>query len=157
MRLLFSFLVVFFVSLAPLVGVSAQAPLDLIIESDGKTTVFTRAQVEALGTETLVTETPWTEGEQTFVGVPLDRLLAAAEAEGSTIRAIAHNDYAATFSRAMASELGAFLATQHNGRPMRLRDKGPFWIVFDYSAVPELRQAEVRNMSVWQVKSISAE
>jgi hypothetical protein len=108
----------------------------------------------ALGVEDLATHTPWTEGVPSFGGVPLAKVLKAASATGGSIRAIALNDYAVEFLVEDAIANGAFLARTMNGRPLTVRDKGPFWLIFPWSARPELKTASVQAMSVWQLREL---
>ena len=54
---------------------------------------YDRAMLEALGTITITTETPWTDGMTTFTGVLARDVLADAGATGSRVTAFALNDY----------------------------------------------------------------
>lgn len=112
------------------------------------------ADLDALGTAELVTRTPWTQGPQHFGGLPMARLLAAVGAHGTTLRAVALNDYAVTMPAAAMVEDAAFLATRRDGVPLAVRDRGPFWIVFPWSSRPDLDTALHRQRSVWQVHRI---
>jgi hypothetical protein len=49
--------------------------------------------LESLGTETLTTTTAWNKGQVTFEGVLMAGIMAAVEARGRTVRALALNDY----------------------------------------------------------------
>ena len=61
----------------------------------GDAAAFDLAALEGMETALVIeTTTIWTEGMQTFEGVALVDLLAAIEAEGANLRAIALNDYA---------------------------------------------------------------
>ena len=112
---------------------------------------LTLAEMEALGASELVTTTPWTEGPQRFTGVPLQRLIAAIGARGTSLRAVALNDYAVTMPIAETVAQGAFLATRLNGAPLPVRTRGPFWMVFPWLSRPELETAVVRQRSIWQI------
>ena len=120
----------------------------------GDTAVFDLAMLSGLGTEQLRTVTAWTEGEQLFEGVPLKRVLDAVGAHGDRLRAVALNDYASTLALDDPAAAHAFLAFKRNGSPMRVRDKGPLWIVFPWSDHPELVTDKIRTWSVWQLKSL---
>jgi hypothetical protein len=108
----------------------------------------------ALGAEELATRTPWTEGVAHFGGVPLAKALRAAGVAGGSVRAIALNDYAVEFPADVAVAMDAFLACTMNGRALTVRDKGPFWMIFPWSARPELETASVRVLSVWQLREL---
>ena len=112
------------------------------------------ADLDALGTDELVTQTPWTHGTQRFGGLLLRRLLDAVGAHGGTLRAVALNDYAVTMPIAATILDGGFLATRQNGAPLPVRERGPFWIVFPWSQRPELDTAQHRQRAIWQLRRI---
>ena len=117
---------------------------------------FDRAMLEGLGKATIKTSTPWTEGAPTFEGVPLARLLEAVGATGTTLRAVALNDYKSALP-AKDADLGVLLALKMNGEPMRVRDKGPIWIIYPLDQNPALRNKTTHSRMVWQIKSIVVE
>lgn len=108
----------------------------------------------AFGAEVLATRTSWTEGVVRFGGVPLAKALRAAGVAGGSVRAIALNDYAVEVLADEAVAMDAFLARTMNGRALTVRDKGPFWMIFPWSARPELETASVRALSVWQLREL---
>jgi hypothetical protein len=117
---------------------------------------FDLAALEAVGRAELVTTTAWTgPAARSFAGIPLERLLAHVGAEGETLRAEALNDYAITAPVAELLQQGAFLATRENDQPLRIRDRGPVWMIFPWSQRPELDVALVRERAIWQVRTIS--
>lgn len=115
---------------------------------------FDRAALEALATETVRTSTPWTEGVQEFQAIPLETLLDHVGAKGSTLSAVALNDYAADVPIEDSIEAGGFIAVRQNGKPMSIRDKGPLWILFPYDRNPKLTTDAYLNRSVWQLRSL---
>lgn len=116
---------------------------------------FDLAALEALGRVELATRTAWTgEARLRFEGVPLARLLDAVGAEGAVLRGVALNDYAI---RAPIAELlrdGAFLATRQEGQKLRIRDRGPVWMIFPWSERPAIDTAVVRERAIWQLRRI---
>ena len=115
---------------------------------------FDRAMLQALGVTTLTTWTPWTEGEVAFKGVLGATLLDAVGAQGQTVRAVAVNDYAADIPASDFRKYRILLATNMAGKQLRLRDKGPIWIIFPWTGHPELDDDATRYKSVWQVKEL---
>jgi hypothetical protein len=101
------------------------------------------------------TTTPWTEGTNTYSGVRISELLKAVGAQGSTISATALNDYTIAFKAAAALEYPVILATRSNGQLMRVRDKGPLWIIYPLSENPQLRKEEFHQTMVWQLKALT--
>lgn len=78
-------------------------------------------------------------------------------AEGKTIRGIALNDYSAVLPIADSVASGAMVAYRLDGKLMRIRDKGPLWIVFPYDTDSHLVTDEYLNRSIWQLKEIVVE
>jgi hypothetical protein len=116
---------------------------------------FDLAALEALGSTELQTRTSWTgTAMQRFSGVPLARVLEAVEASGSELRATALNDYAITLPVEDATRHGAFLATRLEGEPLRVRDRGPVWLIYPWTQRPELDIPLYRERSIWQLRSI---
>jgi hypothetical protein len=107
-----------------------------------------------LGMIEMKTQTPWTDGEANFTGVPLAQLLDAVGTKGTSVHAVAANDYQADIPIAVLEESGALLAMRMNGQDLTLRDKGPLWIVFPWSEKPELDRVEIYNYAVWQLLSM---
>jgi hypothetical protein len=115
---------------------------------------FSLQALEALGTVELTTTTPWTKGPQTFTGVPLQRLLEAVGARGTLLRLSAINDFHAELPVSDARDYGVLLATRQAGRPMRIRDFGPIWIVYPWSDRPDIDRPGYHRRSVWQLARI---
>jgi hypothetical protein len=115
---------------------------------------FDRAMLEDLGLVRLRTWTPWTEGEPEFEGVPAQRLMEAVGATGSEVRAVALNDFESTIPLADFERYPVLLAITMDGQQLRVRDKGPIWIVYPWSDHPELDDMPTRRKSVWQLRSL---
>ncbi len=122
--------------------------------NNGDHAKFDRNMLQRLGMVEVKTQTPWTEGEANFAGVPLAQLLDAVGTRGVSLYAVAANDYKADIPIAVLRENGAILAMRMNGRDLTLRDKGPLWIIFPWSEQPELDRIEIYNYAVWQLLSI---
>lgn len=123
----------------------------------GEAATFDRAMLEAMEAVTVETSTIWTDGVQTFVGVPLVTLLDAVGAEGATLRASAINDYAVEIPVSDAVAGGPIVAYLRNGAPMSLRDKGPLWIVYPFDSSPEYRSELIYSRSIWQLDRIEVQ
>lgn len=155
----------FAASAVPVAGLAAALPMPhgrVILSIRGNITTtnidgradFDRAMLNALGVTSLTTWTPWTDGQVRFEGVLGATLLAAVGARGSTIRAVALNDYEAEIPVSDFRTYRVLLATRMAGKQLRLRDKGPIWIIFPWSGHPELDDEATRYKSVWQVKEL---
>lgn len=115
---------------------------------------FDRAMLESLGTATIRTSTPYTSGVQEFRGVPLRRLLDAVGARGVRATATALNDYSVDLPLSDADLPGVLLATERNGGPMSVREKGPIWLVYPLDSDPRLQRRETYAKMVWQLRRI---
>jgi hypothetical protein len=123
----------------------------------GDAAAFDLELLEAMETVVIETTTIWTEGMQTFVGVELVDLLAALEAEGSNLRAIALNDYAVDIPVTDAVEGGPIVAFLRNGEPMSLRDKGPLWVIYPFDSSPDYQTELIYSRSIWQLNRIEVQ
>lgn len=115
---------------------------------------FDRELLEQLGLVKLTTSTPWTKGEREFEGVSFVALLGAIGANGSTARAVAANDYIVDIPISDLLQSDALLAMSMDGKRLRLRDKGPLWIIYPWSQRPELDRSEFHSYAVWQLLSL---
>lgn len=111
---------------------------------------FDRAMLEALEWVEVETYTSFTEGPQRFAGPTLASVLAALDIEGTQLRATAINDYAILIPVAHAAAHNVILAMDHNGRPMRVRDKGPIWVVYPLSE-QEAAAKPFDGEMIWQL------
>lgn len=118
------------------------------------TVTFTLASLEKLGTTNLVTKTPFTPQPVHFTGVLLRTVLSAVGAKGTSLHAMALNDYAVDVPIADVEQYDVLLATRIDGEPMRIREKGPLWIIYPWSQHPELSGPVYESRSIWQVRSL---
>jgi len=123
--------------------------------NDGLEVGFDRAMVEALPQHEVKTENPWDHGLGSYQGVLLRDLLNYVKADGKTLSFIALNDYRADMPLADAMKYDVILAYRRNGSDLSVRDKGPFFVVFPFTDVPELDTEARYAQSVWQVNRIT--
>jgi len=126
-----------------------------ILHVSGK--AFDRAALEAMAIETVETTTAWTDGKQVFEG-PLARdILAAADAQGETVRAVALNDYAVEIPVSDFHRYDVIIALRHNGEAMSVRDKGPLWIIYPRDAHSELQTSAQNDKWIWQLSRLDVQ
>ena len=118
---------------------------------------LTLAQIEAMGSASIVTTTPWHDGQTTFEGVPMARFLEAVGAQGTTAYVQALNNYNMDIPLSDLIDFDAILAFKTNGDYMSIADKGPLFIVFPYDDMEEARNALFYSRSVWQIHAIAIE
>lgn len=132
---------------------------DVVLTVSGAITVkntasaadFDLAMLQALPKAVIKTGTPWTEGVSTFEGAALSDLLRAVGAAGSTLKAVALNDYAVELPSEDAQR-GAIVAYKLNGSSLSVRDKGPLWIIYPFDSTPDLKTETMYARSIWQLR-----
>jgi hypothetical protein len=148
--------------MAAIVGAAAVAPADTgkpILTVTGKVgaaggVTFDREALERLGLVTFETTTPWHTGKVKFEGVPLKVLMKHVAASGSTLQALALNDYSTDIPMEDFDKYNVILALKRDGEYMPVRDKGPLFVVYPYDSDPELKSQKFYSRSAWQVKSL---
>lgn len=114
---------------------------------------FDREMLEAFQPASLTTRSAWSEGTQLFEGVSLRAILERVGAEGQIIRASALNAYEAEipFSDLQYEPL---LAMRLDGQPLKMRDKGPLWLVYPRDAHDVLQDVIFDTRWVWQLNRL---
>jgi hypothetical protein len=120
----------------------------------GDTASFDRAMLASLEQEGFQTTTPWYTGPVRFDGVKMTSLLAAVGATGSSITAIALNDYTTDIPISDFERYDVILALKRDGVDMPIRDKGPLFIVYPFDSMAELKSQKFYSRSAWQVSKI---
>jgi len=126
----------------------------LTVTNGDEVTEYDLQALEALGATTFETTTIWTEGMQSFTGVPLATIAAALGIEGGVFVASAINDYAVEVPVPQSAEGGPIIAYRNNGALMSVRDKGPLWIVYPYDSTPDYQSELIYSRSIWQLDRI---
>jgi hypothetical protein len=124
------------------------------LPNDGPRAVFDMAMLEQMPQSSFTTKTPWYAQPRKFTGPLLRDVLAAAGAQGTTLRALALNDYRVDIPFADAQLHDMLLARLLDDRPMPVRDKGPLFIIYPFDSKPELRNAVYYSRSAWQLKAV---
>lgn len=116
--------------------------------------LFDLQRLQSLPQVEVKTLTPWTEQQDSYRGVRLSVLVERLGARGERLTAAALNDYSMDLNLAVARRYPVILATHRNGQPMRVRDKGPIWVIYPLSEFPELRREEHHQAMVWQLNTL---
>ena len=119
--------------------------------------VFDLAMLEKLPQQNFTSLTPWDKQPIKFTGPLLRDVLAAAKAQGTTIRASALNDYQTSIPLADAQKFDVILAHKMNGESIPIKTKGPLFVVYPFDSKPELRSTVYYERSAWQLKSMVIE
>lgn len=115
------------------------------------------ASLEKLGMVSFQTASPWYNGRTTFTGIPMQKLMDYVGAKGSVVTVTALNDYTTVIPLSDFKKYNVILAVKINGKYMRVRDKGPLFIVYPYDSKPELNNQVFYSRSAWQVSKMSIE
>ncbi|WP_299996489.1 molybdopterin-dependent oxidoreductase [uncultured Cedecea sp.] len=119
--------------------------------------VFDLASLEKLGMVSFQTTSPWYDGRTTFEGISLQKLMDYVGAKGSVVKVTALNDYTTEIPLSDFKKYNVILALKVNGKYMRVRDKGPLFVVYPYDSIPELNNQIYYSRSAWQVSKMSIE
>jgi hypothetical protein len=111
-------------------------------------------QLSKLPFQAITTKTPWTQGNLAFEGPSLGILAGQRALPVERAIVVALNDYMATVPAEDWEQNGAILAIRLNGAAMKVRDKGPFWVMYPIDRNPKLQSQMYRARMVWQVKAI---
>jgi hypothetical protein len=130
---------------------------NISLTNAGDVAEFDRAMIEAIAPTRVQTMTPWTEGVPVFEGPMLRGLIEYVGGTGVQIKATALNDYSAVIPMSDIQQYDIVLAMKQDDKTLRVRDKGPFFVVYPFSQNPSLNTEVIHNRSVWQVKSITVE
>lgn len=107
--------------------------------------------LEAIGSASFTTSTPWYNTPVTFSGVPMAKLLDYLGASGTNVTAYALNDYKTDIPIDDFRKFPVILATKRDNAYMPVRDKGPLFIVYPYDSDPNLKHQVYYSRSAWQV------
>lgn len=138
---------------------------DVILTISGKishsnvagTAQFDRAMLDALPQHQFTTTSPWTEGPHRYEGVLLKELLIAVGAQSESLTLKALNDYHVTLESASVADYPVLVATKSDGKAIRVRDKGPLWLLYPMTDYPELDNQKNHLKMIWQLDRIEIE
>lgn len=130
-----------------------------VVTPEGREVTFTDDALSALSWDEITTHTRWTEGPQQFRGPRFATLLEAlgitkAQAQGMQIVLTALNEFVVEMPAADVYDHQAMLARETNGAVMRVRDKGPLWLVFPRDELPVLDDPIIDERWIWQLSHI---
>ncbi|MGO2354556.1 MAG: hypothetical protein ACTH58_07450 [Marinomonas foliarum] len=125
--------------------------------TEDSTAEFDREMLMSLDVIELKTDTPWSEGVDSYRGPLLRSLMAAVGAQDAALSVTALNDFSSVVPSQDGEEYNVILAMDLNGVPMSVRNKGPLFLLYPFSDYPSLNNEVIHNRSVWQIKSIRIE
>jgi hypothetical protein len=94
-------------------------------------------------------------GLHQWSGVPLSHIAALLGAgPDAEIQLIALNNYTVSVPMSDLRRYDPVLASRRNGKPLSVRDKGPFILIYPFDQYRELDAQDYLNRSIWQVHEI---
>lgn len=124
------------------------------VKNRADTAAFDMAMIEALPQHSFTTRTPWYDRPVKFTGPLLSDVLDAVQASGSTISAVAINDYKIAIPADDTRKFKVVMARLIDDKPISVRDKGPLFIVYPFDSAAELRSSTYYERSIWQLKAM---
>ncbi|MBW4985808.1 oxidoreductase [Mameliella sp. CS4] len=129
----------------------------LIAETnDRDRALFDRAMLEALDWQEIETYTEFSPGVQRLAGPSLASLLDQLGVRQGTLRAVALDDYMIRIPVSDVAEFGIILAIERDGMPMRIRNRGPIWIVYPAPTREDVNELHSSRM-IWQLHRLTVE
>jgi hypothetical protein len=122
--------------------------------NDGGAMQFDMPMLERLRQRSLTTRTPWYDGPRRFTGPLLRDVLQTAGAQGTTIRAVALNDYKVDIPLADAHSFDVVMARLIDDQPIPVRAKGPLFIIYPFDDRAELRVPQYFARCTWQLRTL---
>jgi hypothetical protein len=117
---------------------------------------FDREMLHALGSASLTTGFVVLDRPQFFEGVPLRAVLERVEAKGTKMTALALNDYEIVIPFEDL-KFEPLIAMKADGQPLKIRDKGPLWIVYPRDDYKVLQDIRYDSRWVWQLNRLHIE
>ncbi|MDP4493270.1 oxidoreductase [Vibrio sp. AH4] len=131
----------------------AEEPILTLAHQD-QTVSATYQELLARSDLTIVTETPWTQGNTEFKGISAQAILAWMGVKQADLKVIALNKYWAVIPYSDIEKYNPVFAIQKNGKPMAIRDRGPVWSIYPLSSNGELNNEVLHSRMVWQISHI---
>ena len=115
---------------------------------------FSKSGLIDLPQKIVETSTPWIDGVTRFEGPYLEDVLGLGEGEGRELEVVALNGFRARIPVSDVRTYGPILALKENGQFMKIRNRGPLFIVFPFDDYPSINNEIYFSRSVWQVREI---
>lgn len=162
MRFCLALVLGFLVSVLPALALERPAPATVVLTVDGAISVsnspggaeFDREMLRRIGWREVKTHSPFLEGEQTFAGLPVSDFLAFLGVEDGAWDALALDGYSVTIPVAELRAQDALLAMEHDGEPMRVRNRGPIWLIYPMTE-QEAAAGDGEGRMIWQLRAIT--
>ncbi|GAK82579.1 hypothetical protein JCM19238_122 [Vibrio ponticus] len=124
--------------------------------ADGRTVDTDMASLlQEFPTTSFETRLPWFPDQRSFTGIPVTKLIERyGDSNTFAVTFLALNDYAATSTVEDIRNFSPIVAVKMNGEPMKVRHKGPYWLIFNLNKHPEIDNVAYHSQMVWQIDEI---
>lgn len=126
-----------------------------ISHNDNIKAQLTTTDLQAMPATAYTTSLPWISNQSTFTGVKLSTLLqtiTGTTPDTVTLRAL--NDYSVTINKQDIEHYEPIVAYYQDGKPMRIRNKGPYWLIYSLTDFPMLDNPHYHAQMIWQLDRI---
>ncbi len=132
------------------------ASLTITLPNQERVTYSLAQLAENLPRETFTTSLPWLLQENRFTGFKVTDLITYLKVgQVSSVSFLAIDDYAANISIEDLTRYEPIIAYHMNGNEMKIRNKGPFWLIYNLGKYPKLLNNTIyHNQMVWQLKNL---
>lgn len=128
----------------------------LSVVNGSDTTTYSLKQLDSFTQHTIETATPWTARHKFSGPLLKDVLLRSGSYKDKNVKAYALNDYIVEINQQLLDNYSVILATRKDGKPMRIRDKGPIWIMLPLDQYPELDTLRTHGQMAWQLMKLES-
>ena len=97
----------------------------------------------------------WVDKTTTYTGVKLSDIVQKYKITSEWLKLTAINDYVTKVPTTDADK-GAFIAYLSDGKQMKIRDKGPLWLLYPFGENKALDIDIYHDRSIWQLKLIES-
>ncbi|MBY4677131.1 hypothetical protein [Marinobacterium arenosum] len=121
---------------------------------DGGGATFDLPELRNLPSDTFKLQTAWSDQPHVYHGPLLSAVLEEAGARGQRLYMRALNDYTTELDVDFVNRYQPILAWKKDGHVMKVRDKGPLWLLFPLHRNPELNTSDNNFKMIWQLSHI---
>ncbi|KGY14113.1 hypothetical protein NM22_01240 [Vibrio tubiashii] len=108
-----------------------------------------------LSETSFTTKLPWYPDKNKFTGFKVSELLEHLDIDDAfALTFVALNDYAASSRMEDILKYQPIIAYKMNDKLMKVRNKGPYWLVFNLDKNAEIDNAAYHAQMVWQIDEI---
>lgn len=134
----------------------AEERIILSVINGSDTTKYSLKQLDNFTQHTIETATPWTARHKYSGPLLKDVLLRSGPYKDKNVKAYALNNYIVEINQDLLDDYSVILATHKDGKAMRIRDKGPIWIMLPLDQYPELDNRSTHGQMVWQLNKLES-